>query len=405
MSWLGDYLEYTDIQEAPQIFHFWTGLTTMAAVLGRRVWLDRRAGGRTWYKVYPGQMMTILVSPPGTGNKGTAMRFGRELMIGAGVRTIKGKGSSEKIINMIATPGATISGTKVAVGQSDAVATIIAPELSVFLSKQNYAEGLITFLTDIYDAETPFDYMTMKGNVVTLHNPCVTLLSGSNPTDIGDSIPEKAQGSGFKSRIHFVWHNGLEKPYNSLSDIDDEDMDADAVAKSQWLQQRLLLGLEKMKALSGRASWADREARQWFDDWHENWKRSAIGQGEGWPQRRPDHMLRVSLMLRISEFLDLCIDRACLEAANLALQTLEAGFENAFAYIGYSNIAKTNERIVEVIRKSGGTASGEMLYKSLYRYYSDIKALQLAIDTLRASGIIELMPATSTNSKEWWRLR
>lgn len=207
MAWLSDYLDYTQYQESPELFHMWTGIMTIASVLDRRVWVERGDMGVTWYKVYPGQLMCILVAPSGRGHKGTAMRSGRQLMEGAGVYTLKGKMSTERLIMRMkegpALVGSNGHRTSMPPPARDAIATLVAPELSVLISKAIYADSMIDFLTDIADADGDFSYDTQKAGTQTLKNPCLTFFAGATPRSIGESIPEKAHSTGFASLVRW----------------------------------------------------------------------------------------------------------------------------------------------------------------------------------------------------------
>lgn len=402
MSWLGDYLAYTRHQESPELFHFWVGLTTMAATVSRNVWLPRRSHGVSWYNVYPGQMMTILIAPSGKGHKGTAMRLGRHLMQKAGVKVIKGKGSTEKIISEISNKGvATIVQNVISQKPPDAIATLYAPELSVLLSKQTYAETLIDFLTDIYDAENEFTYMTQSGGVTTLHNPCLTMIAGATPVSIGDSIPEKAHSHGFLGRLLAVYHDGREKEPDPLVDLDDTDVDPTFITANRTLEETLVRRLLDMKKIKGPASFTT-NGRDWYKHWYAQWFESAEGQGEGYATRRPDHLARVAMLLRLSEFGDTILDESVLSAADVALSVLEKGFPLAFAHIGHTKLAKLQERIVETIQRAGGRIASPVLKNKVIKYFNDIDELKLILRTLDEAGLIKYLGIAQ--NVEWWGL-
>jgi len=347
--------------------------------------------------------MVVLVAPSGKGHKGTAIRLGRKLMSLVGVKVIKGKGSTEKIINNIA---GTVSIQQAAAGaisttQQDAVATIIAPELSVLLSKATYSDSLVDFLTDIYDAEDPFTYMTQGGGNIILKNPCVTFLAGATPTSIGDSIPQKAHESGYLGRVLHVYHNGDEKEGDALVDIDDSDLDISEVGHIQQLELDLVDGLKAIKQLNGAFNYT-KEAREWLAHWYQQWLRHPKWQSEGYPTRRTDHMLRIAMLLRISQHLDLTLDLNTLKAADMALGRIEEGFQFAFANIGESPIAKSTQRVILLLKAHGGRCTSAELARGLYRYFRDYDEIKQVLKTLREAGLI--VYEGITNHIEYWRL-
>ncbi len=389
-GWLGKYMDLSQHQQSPSRFHLWVGMTTMASVLTRNVWLDRRSDGITWYQVFPGQMMVILVAPPGKGKKGTAMRLGRRLMNKVDVHVIKGKGSTEGLLRKIAAAPVRPGQTKI-VSKPPAIATIVAPELSVLLSKQQYADSLIDVLMDLYDGEDPFEHTTVN-NPIILHNPCVTFLAGATPISIGDSIPEKCHSSGFTGRFLHVYHNGMEKATNPLTDLRDEDITPAELQARDQLEKDLVLGLREMQNLSGGFEYT-KAGRQWYSDWVKAWEATSAGQQEGYAQRRPDHLCRVAMVSVVSRQIftppvKLVLDQPDFEAALAALEKIEEGFDAAFACIGESALAKAYERIQNVVHQAGGRMLWKELVVKTYRYFKDATEIRSMMRTLVEAGLL-----------------
>lgn len=402
MNWLKSYIEYTKDQESPELFHFWVGVTTLASVLNRQVWLDRRAGGVTRYRIYPGQMQTCLVAGSGLARKSTAVAIGRELMGKAGVRVMKGKTSAERLLrNLASLPLVGPSGRTAT--QPDAIATIIATELSVFLSKQTYSEALVDILTDLYDAEDPFVYSTNTHGDLILRNPCITVLAAATPTSIGESIPPKAHSAGYLSRVLHIYAEGGGK-LNALADPEDDDVDPVTLALNRQRGEALLVRLFEYRKLHGPFSFST-DARKWFQDWYEAYHKSLEGKAEGYPSRRADHLLRLAMILRVSAFGDLQLDQAACEAAHLALHNIEQDFHRAFAMIGQSQGARNQERIVDCIKRAGGQIRSGELKREMFRFYKDIGELRNALLTLQEAGLIGYRLVGSSPAVEVWYLQ
>ena len=73
-GWLGEYLRYTEIQESPTGFHFWTGVVLIASALRRNVFLPWGS-----IPVFPNHYI-ILVAPQGRARKSTCISMGRQLV-------------------------------------------------------------------------------------------------------------------------------------------------------------------------------------------------------------------------------------------------------------------------------------------------------------------------------------
>ena len=78
-NWITSYGEYTEHSESPDLFHFWTGVFTIAGALRRQVWIDQR------YFQWTPNFYIVLVGPAGIAAKSTSLRLGTALL-----RRIKG---------------------------------------------------------------------------------------------------------------------------------------------------------------------------------------------------------------------------------------------------------------------------------------------------------------------------
>lgn len=73
MSFLTDYLTYTSGNEAPKLFHVWSGLSVLSSLVSRRVWLQQ--GIFTWYP----NLYVVMVGEPGNG-KSTALDIAKAVI-------------------------------------------------------------------------------------------------------------------------------------------------------------------------------------------------------------------------------------------------------------------------------------------------------------------------------------
>ena len=73
-NWLNAYLEYTKESESPDNYHIWAGLSAIASVVRRNIWLDQGL-----YVLFP-NMYVLFVGPPARTAKSTAMWLARQLV-------------------------------------------------------------------------------------------------------------------------------------------------------------------------------------------------------------------------------------------------------------------------------------------------------------------------------------
>jgi hypothetical protein len=71
--WLKAYLDYTSASEAPDAFHFWTGVSTIAGALRRHVWVEQHI-----FQWIP-NFYIIFVAPAGVATKSTTLNLGMGL--------------------------------------------------------------------------------------------------------------------------------------------------------------------------------------------------------------------------------------------------------------------------------------------------------------------------------------
>jgi len=73
-NWFTSYAEYTEISEAPVLFDFWTGVTTIAGALRRQTFIDEIK-----FKIFP-NFYVFFVAPPGIATKSTTVGVGMRLL-------------------------------------------------------------------------------------------------------------------------------------------------------------------------------------------------------------------------------------------------------------------------------------------------------------------------------------
>jgi len=121
-GFLRDYVDYTSHSEAPLAYHVFSALCGIGALLNRRVWINMG-----YYRVFPA--LGIIILGPSGIKKTSAANIIVDLLSTIGLVKIY----SEKV-----TPEALVDAMK-----GDAVGLLYAPEMTVFLSKVKYMEGMV----------------------------------------------------------------------------------------------------------------------------------------------------------------------------------------------------------------------------------------------------------------------
>lgn len=406
MSWVTDYIFYTNQQESPEAYHIWTAIATLAAAMGRKTYLNRRSGGVTRYQIFPGQLMVVFVGGSGRVRKTTAVNPAKKFLRHINKPIISGKSSPEAFLDQLDPKQ---KGTPQAV--------LIESEITVFLSKSTYADPLIDVLLKLADAEDKFEFNTRGGGKIEILEPCLTVLGATTPESLGDRLPSGAHGSGFMSRVIFVYAKSTDR-LDALTDVEDTDTckcgkqscpkcmgHKNQIEAIKETEKKLYDGIKQVNNLAGPFTFT-RRAKEWFEDFYKKWVDSPMGQGEGWPTRRPDHTLRVAMVIAASKLIhtsqtDLIIDDKSLASAHHLISATEKDHDKAFAYVGTA-FAKDRQRIIEFVSSKKTGVTTQELYSQMFPYFESIEVMERTLRLLVAGGVLKKTFTTTHPPVELW---
>ena len=344
-SFLDLYMRYTAMQESPELFHLWTGISVLAAVMGRKCYIDKG-----YYKLFP-NLFVILVAGSAKCRKSTGINIGIDLLKIL-IKDIK----TTKIISGKITPERFLDELQVISGQPTSPNLLVhSSELSVFLTKQSYGESLIHILTDLYDCHDEWHYQTKHSGEVHLKDVFLCILAATTPDGISSGIPQQALAEGFASRVIFVYQPSTDR-VNALPELSLEEIE----------QFRILADMLRIRAkLAGRFDLSP-EARTWYKDWYAGFMKEEAPDKrmEGMWGRKHDHLLRIGMVFAGSYNVKV-LEVHHLEAALMCLDTVERFMPGAFAELGGDELTPHMARARSILRKHGRLAYSELL-KKLY---------------------------------------
>ena len=359
MSFLDKYMRYTSKQESPAEFHLWTGMTMVAAAMGRKCYIDRG-----YYRLFP-NLFTILVAGSARCRKSTAINIGVDLLKGVPTtRVISGKITPERFIQEI----------EPATGMAAPNVLVHSGELSVFLTKQQYGEPLIHILTDMYDCPLQWTYKTKNRGEVTLNDLFLCIIAATTPDGISRGIPASALEEGFASRVLFVFMADTTRR-NAMPKLSQEERD---------LRSELASDLARIGELGGEFH-LDDEAVKWYVNWYEHMTPPPDKRLEGMWGRKHDHLLRVGMVLAGST-LSTTVEQHQLEAALMALEEVERKTPLALNEIGGDNNTQFLTRARTLVERQVRISHSELLRK-LYPCRADV--CKNIVETLIESGFMD----------------
>lgn len=349
-------MDYTSHTETPREYLLWGGISTIASTLKRNVYI--------WY--YDTQITAnqyiILVGPPGIG-KGVAISKGYTIARKAKtINYIKNWHTPQEVIEKIAEGFSTITlkpGQVVTANMKmDHTATIVAPELAVFL--QNY-ENLHSLLCDLWD-QKEFDYGTRNKGKFQIEDMSVSLLGGCVPDYVRNFSKDRLAPitGGFTARTIFVY--ATEK-----FQLVDNNFGAPTGIVSK-LEDNLVNDLDHIATLKGEVKLNAQAVTLWEETYQKHNKKGTIDSdaSQNFKSRISSHIIKTALTISVSESDNLTITRDQLERAIRAVEEVRDKVDVVFRCIGESPLAVSMSKVQNYI-DAVGVCSYKALLKHMYR--------------------------------------
>jgi hypothetical protein len=268
-------------------------------------------------------------------------------------------------------------------------ATIAVSELPTFLGKQQYNQGLISLLTDLYDCRDKDGELTRGRGYESYESIYVTLIGAIAPDGLRRALPAEAFGDGFMSRVISVYQDIPTKLYSRPKRMPGYPTPPDLVDRLAWIAQWKRGGFDLTP-----------EADAFYNEWYMGWKKDLFANGTRQAEtfRIDILVLKVALLLAAQEYSMSTEIR--LEHVKLALKLIsfttsrsktvlkEVGSVNTSYGESYLRVRKQLEEKGELTRKQ--------LLQSLS--YSGIKAEE--IDEIIAQLVEEAYVRISLNGVE-----
>lgn len=374
-SWLRDYVEWSGENESPKKYHLFVGLVVLASVLARRVFFARMD------RVYP-NLYIVFVSPPGTG-KSTASDIGESLLrrLNPGVRPRlkSGKVTPEAFRNWLSRREFIAEHPAL----DGAIGTIFADELSVFLGKQKYNEGMVSMLTKLYGCPETYEEETIQWGNIRLKNVCVSLIGTTVDDALVKTVNENAILGGFVSRVLWVVgeDEGLRVPFPRPLD--------DRAA------QRLADHLVGLTNLRGEIT-LDESARGYYEEWYRQQGRSHPTIA-GFYERKPTHALKLAILLQAADYTrrGRIVSKVHVETAGRILDLLEPDAEQVVTAIQTGLSGRRIDQLYAFIKAKTPCPYSEIV-NFLYPTSKSLHEIDNALDILTARGLIKIKPSTGT---------
>jgi hypothetical protein len=367
-DWISSAIKYTHNSEPPELFRKWIAVSVVASCLQRKCFLPW--GSLTFYP----NMYIVLVAPSGAARKGTAMGPGMDFLTepGLGVKLAAEAITREALIRELKNASDNAINSETGQMMFHASLTIYSQELTVFLGYNNMQ--LMSDLTDWYDCRKKWTYRTKWSGSDEIEGVWVNLIGATTPKLIQSSMPVDAIGLGLTSRIIFIYQEKKGKiipdPFLTRGEVE--------------LRHRLVADLEKIANLSGPFHVTGEFVELWTD-WYLSQEGSPPFQDDrfaGYFERRPTHVMKLSIILNASRTDSMIITDGDLKRAIGLLEETEITMPKTFSGLGKSSQADILARCMAEIGNRGHTSFTELM--NFFKYDTTKWELEKVLETLYA---------------------
>lgn len=351
-NWLQAFIEYNEYGEAPKHMYFWTGVSTIAGVLRRRVWIDENN-----FKWYP-NFYIVIVAPPGIVSKSTTAGIGMDLL-----RAVPGVKFGPEIVTWQALATSFVNAAETfeyqGLHHTQSALTIESSEFGNLLNPQD--KDMVDTLVTLWDGKGLKKETKHSGNDEII-NPWINLIACTTPAWIAGNFPEYLIGGGLTSRMVFVYAEKKERyvayPHKVVKREDHQATKAKLIAD---LEQIAIDCVGEFRLTPEAENWGER----WYEDHYKGPRPKNLDDDRfgGYWSRKQTHVHKLAMVLSAASRGDMLITLEDLQIAYTMVTDLEPDMALVFSKIGKTDESYHADRLVNFIRKQG-----QLPFTDVFRY-------------------------------------
>jgi hypothetical protein len=286
-NWVESLVSESSHVETPTSWLWWSALCCISSAAGNNYSLITLKGNL----IYKPNLYVMLLGESGLG-KGYPINLAKNLVNEAAItRVIAGRSSIQAIVQEL-------SRTKTVEGKKpidDSRGFIVNGELSTAIIQD---PDSLTILTDLYDGNYNKIWTNLlKGDgAEKLKSPYITALFGSSPAHFYDSIPQVNIEGGYIGRNLIIYEEKRSQDVDLLDNDKVEGDKFDDVLVPKYVPHLNAINNKKGQLIPSEG------ARNLFNTWRKKWRGAQTSDKTGFLNRVPDHVLKVSMCLSLSEW-------------------------------------------------------------------------------------------------------
>ncbi len=383
-DWIKSYMQYSAFSEAPDKFHFWTAVSTIAGALRRHVWLDMG------YFQWTPNFYIVFVAPPGIISKSTTANIGMSLLKSIdGIKFGPDAVTWQALAQALAESREMFEMVDPSTGEvlyhTMSALTIASSEFGTFLNPND--REMIDVLVSLWDGQLgAWRKATKTMGDDEIQNPWINIIACTTPAWIAGNFPEYLIGGGFTSRTVFVYGDTKRQ----LVAYPKDKLPADfAQQKANLLHDLELISYSILGEYT-----LSKSAISWGEEWYEKHyaEKPAHLDNEnfgGYLARKQSHVHKLAMVLSASHSNETVIHMEDLRAANDIISSLEHDMPRVFAQIGRTEEHRHTTDLVSYVRRAGKVDRVELFRKVFHS--SNYKGFQEALENAMMSGSVRLV--------------
>jgi hypothetical protein len=385
------YFQYVERTESPMVFHRWSILACLGAMLGRQYYLPFGD-----FNIIPNQYI-MLIGDPGT-RKSTAIKMAKKLISSAGYDKFSAERTSKEKF-LLDLEGVEDDDGKVttssvmqnlfgddAIGGEPREVFVTADEFNEFVGSSNLEFlSLLGSLWDWDSPDAPFKQRLKTSRSVNIYQPTINILAGNTHAGFAEAFPPQAIGQGFLSRLILVYGEGTGKRI-TFPERPDELLKAAIINKLQEIRAEV----------HGEATMTEK-AKGMLEVIYRTFEGLEDARFKHYSTRRFTHLLKLCLLSAASNV------RREVRAedvlfANTLLSFTEHKMPNAMGEFGKAKNADVAARIMSVLAEARGPLDVPALWKQVQSDLDKPEDLNKLLAGLMQGGKIQYVARGKTHN-------